>query len=121
MSRHFFLFAFFLLQTNVFASQLDTLSLDEVVLKSTLINQSNPALSVSAISYKENEIKPVNFQDAIDFSAGLWITNSENQAQDNRMSIRGFGSRSAFGIRGVKIILDGIPLTTPSNDGNNKS
>ena len=83
MSRHFFLFAFFLLQTNVFASQLDTLSLDEVVLKSTLINQSNPALSVSAISYKENEIRPVNFQNAIDFSAGLWITNSENQAQDN--------------------------------------
>ena len=113
MSRHFFLFAFFLLQTNVFASQLDTLSLDEVVLKSTLINQSNPALSVSAISYKENEIRPVNFQNAIDFSAGLWITNSENQAQDNRMSIRGFGSKSAFGIRGVKIILDGIPLTTP--------
>ena len=113
MSRYLFLFPFFLLQTNIFAIQSDTLSLEEVVLKSTLINQTNPALSVSEISYTENEIKPVNFQDAIDFSAGLWITNSENQAQDNRMSIRGFGSRSAFGIRGVKIILDGIPLTTP--------
>ena len=113
MIRHLFLFPFFLLQANVFAIQSDTLSLDEIVLKSTLINQSNPALSVSEISYTENEIKAVNFQDAIDFSAGLWITNSENQAQDNRMSIRGFGSRSAFGIRGVKIILDGIPLTTP--------
>ena len=55
----------------------------------------------------------MNFQDAIDFSAGLWITNSENQAQDNRMAIRGFGARSAFGIRGLKIILDGVPLTTP--------
>ena len=113
MSRLLVLFTFLLLQINVFAIQSDTLSLDEIVLKSTLINQSNPALSVSEISYTENEIKPVNFQDAIDFSAGLWITNSENQAQDNRMSIRGFGSRSAFGIRGVKIILDGIPLTTP--------
>ena len=29
------------------------------------------------------------------------------------MSIRGFGARSAFGIRGLKIIVDGIPLTTP--------
>ncbi|MAI92963.1 MAG: hypothetical protein CMC20_04380, partial [Flavobacteriaceae bacterium] len=65
------------------------------------------------ISYDEYQIKPVNFQDAIDFSAGLWITNSENQAQDNRMAIRGFGARSAFGIRGLKIILDGVPLTTP--------
>mgnify|MGYP001178790218 FL=1 len=113
MSRALVLCLFLLMQINIFAIQQDTLNLDEVVLKSSLINQTNPALSVSQISYKQNEIKPINFQEAIDFSAGLWITNSENQAQDNRMSIRGFGARSAFGIRGVKIILDGIPLTTP--------
>ena len=113
MSRFLVLFPFLLLQINVFAIQSDTLNLDEVVLKSALINQSNPALTVSEISYDENEIRPVDFKDAIDFSAGLWITNSENQAQDNRMAIRGFGARSAFGIRGLKIILDGVPLTTP--------
>ena len=107
------LIALLLLQTNLFAIQSDTLNLDEVMLKSALINQANPALTVSEISYDENQIRPVNFQDAIDFSAGLWITNSENQAQDNRMAIRGFGARSAFGIRGLKIILDGVPLTTP--------
>ena len=105
--------ALLLLQTNLFAIQSDTLNLDEVILKSALINETNPALTVSEISYDEYEIRPVNFQDAIDFSAGLWITNSENQAQDNRMAIRGFGARSAFGIRGLKIILDGVPLTTP--------
>ncbi len=98
---------------NVSAFNSDTLILDQIVLKTPLINQTNPALTVSEISYSENEIRPINFQDAIDFSAGLWITNSENQAQDNRMAIRGFGARSAFGIRGLKIILDGIPLTTP--------
>ncbi len=101
----------FFLNASAFKS--DTLSLDQILLKSPLINQNNPALTVSEISYDEYEIKPVNFQDAIDFSSGLWITNSENQAQDNRMAIRGFGARSAFGIRGLKIILDGIPLTTP--------
>ncbi len=105
--------ALLLLQTNLFAIQSDTLNLDEVMLKSALINHANPALTVSEISYDEYGIRPVNFQDAIDFSAGLWITNSENQAQDNRMAIRGFGARSAFGIRGLKIILDGVPLTTP--------
>jgi len=105
--------ALLLLQANLFAVQSDTLSLDEVMLKSALINQANPALTVSEISYDEYGIRAVNFQDAIDFSAGLWITNSENQAQDNRMAIRGFGARSAFGIRGLKIILDGVPLTTP--------
>ena len=93
------LIALLLLQTNLFAIQSDTLNLDEVMLKSALINQANPALTVSEISYDEYQIRPVNFQDAIDFSAGLWITNSENQAQDNRMAIRGFGARSAFGIR----------------------
>ena len=98
---------------NVSAFKSDTLSLDQILLKTPLINQNNPALTVSEISYDEYEIKPVNFKDAIDFSSGLWITNSENQAQDNRMAIRGFGARSAFGIRGLKIILDGIPLTTP--------
>ena len=113
MSRPFILFALLLLQTNIFAIQSDTLNLEEVVLKSALINQANPALTVSEISYDEYGIRAVNFQDAIDFSAGLWITNSENQAQDNRMAIRGFGARSAFGIRGLKIILDGVPLTTP--------
>jgi len=113
MSRAFILLTLFILQTNLFAIQSDTLNLEVVVLKSALINESNPALSISEISYNEYQIQPVNFQDAIDFSAGLWITNSENQAQDNRMAIRGFGARSAFGIRGLKIILDGIPLTTP--------
>ena len=113
MNRFFTILTLLLSQTNVFAIQSDTLNLEEVVLKSALINQSNPALTVSEISYDEYQIKPVNFQDAIDFSAGLWITNSENQAQDNRMAIRGFGARSAFGIRGLKIILDGVPLTTP--------
>ena len=113
MTRFFTILILLLSQTNVFAIQSDTLNLEEVVLKSALINQSNPALTVSEISYDESEIRPVDFKDAIDFSAGLWITNSENQAQDNRMAIRGFGARSAFGIRGLKIILDGIPLTTP--------
>ena len=113
MSRGFILLTLFILQTNLFAIQSDTLNLEMVVLKSALINESNPALSISEISYNEYQIQPVNFQDAIDFSPGLWITNSENQAQDNRMAIRGFGARSAFGIRGIKIILDGVPLTTP--------
>ena len=108
-----FPYIFILFKINVFAVQSDTLNLDAAILKSVFINEVNPALSISEISYDENEIQQVNFQDAIDFSAGLWITNSENQAQDNRMAIRGFGARSAFGIRGLKIILDGVPLTTP--------
>ena len=112
-NKLFVLLASSLFFLNALAFKSDTLNLEQIILKSPLINQNNPALTVSEISYNENEIRPINFQDAIDFSAGLWITDSENQAQDNRMAIRGFGARSAFGIRGLKIILDGIPLTTP--------
>ena len=55
----------FFLNASAFKS--DTLNLDQILLKSPLINQNNPALTVSEISYDEYEIKPVNFQDAIDF------------------------------------------------------
>ena len=113
MSKYFIILFALLFQVNLLGFNSDTLELETVQLKSVLINQSNPALTVSNISYKENEIRPINFQDAIEFSPSVWVTNSENQAQDNRMSIRGFGARSAFGIRGIKIVLDDIPLTTP--------
>ena len=44
---------------------------------------------------------------------GVFIQDRFNFAQDTRISIRGFGSRAAFGIRGIKILVDGIPLTLP--------
>ena len=113
MSKFLIILFALLFQVNLLGFNSDTLNLDAVQLKSVMINQSNPAVTVSKILYNENEIRPINFQDAIEFSPSVWITNSENQAQDNRMSIRGFGARSAFGIRGIKIVLDDIPLTTP--------
>lgn len=45
--------------------------------------------------------------------AGLQADVRANFAQDSRLSLRGFGSRSAFGVRGLRMMLDGIPLTTP--------
>ena len=44
---------------------------------------------------------------------GLSVSNRNNPAQDPRISIRGFGSRSAFGVRGIRVLRDGIPLTLP--------
>ena len=48
---------------------------------------------------------------------GLFMQNRYNFAQDLRASIRGFGARSSFGIRGIKIIVDGIPETLPDGQG----
>ena len=44
---------------------------------------------------------------------GVFTTARGNFAQDTRISIRGFGARAAFGIRGIRVVLDGIPLTLP--------
>ena len=42
---------------------------------------------------------------------GLSVSNRHNPTQDPRLAVRGFGSRSAFGIRGVRVTRDGVPLT----------
>lgn len=44
---------------------------------------------------------------------GLSVSNRNNPTQDPRISIRGFGARSAFGVRGIRVLRDGIPLTLP--------
>jgi iron complex outermembrane receptor protein len=45
---------------------------------------------------------------------GLVVLDRQNHAQDLQLSIRGFGARSTFGIRGVRVLVDGIPATTPT-------
>ena len=44
---------------------------------------------------------------------GLFVANRHNLSQGDRLSVRGLGARAAFGVRGVKVLLDGIPLTMP--------
>ncbi len=48
---------------------------------------------------------------------GVFIQNRTNFAQDARISIRGFGARAPFGIRGIKLFVDGIPYTLPDGQG----
>jgi iron complex outermembrane receptor protein len=48
---------------------------------------------------------------------GLQIQNRYNFAQDLQLSVRGFGARSTFGVRGVRLYVDGIPATLPDGQG----
>lgn len=48
---------------------------------------------------------------------GVYVANRYNFSQDQRISIRGFGSRSAFAVRGIKVLVDGIPQTLPDGQG----
>jgi iron complex outermembrane receptor protein len=59
----------------------------------------------------------VNASEALAAVPGLVVKNRENYAQDLQISSRGFGARSAFGVRGVRLIADGIPATMPDGQG----
>jgi iron complex outermembrane recepter protein len=48
---------------------------------------------------------------------GLMARDRQNHAQDVQISVRGFGARSTFGIRGVRVYVDGIPATMPDGQG----
>ncbi|NDC89893.1 MAG: TonB-dependent receptor, partial [Bacteroidetes bacterium] len=49
---------------------------------------------------------------------GVFLQNAHNFSQAQRISIRGFGARSPFGIRGIRLIIDGVPATMPDGQGN---
>ena len=55
----------------------------------------------------------LSLDDVLWLIPGLSVSNRNNPSQDPRISIRGFGARSAFGVRGIRVLRDGIPLTLP--------
>ena len=59
----------------------------------------------------------VNLSEALAQAPGVVALNRNNYAQDVQISIRGFGARSAFGLRGIRLVTDGIPATTPDGQG----
>ncbi|KFC10564.1 putative TonB-dependent receptor [Trabulsiella guamensis ATCC 49490] len=59
----------------------------------------------------------VNLSESLSGIPGLQIQNRQNYAQDLQLSIRGFGSRSTYGVRGVRMYVDGIPATMPDGQG----
>ena len=59
----------------------------------------------------------VNLSESLNRVPGITVLNRQNYAQDLQLSIRGSGSRSPFGIRGSRLIVDGIPATMPDGQG----
>ncbi|MEO5735863.1 MAG: TonB-dependent receptor [Variovorax sp.] len=59
----------------------------------------------------------VNLSESLGGVPGLQVQNRQNYAQDLQLSVRGFGARSTFGVRGVRLYVDGIPATLPDGQG----
>ena len=71
---------------------------------------------VDAARIRDAQLR-VNASEALAAVPGLVVLNRQNYAQDLQISSRGFGARAAFGVRGVRLIADGIPATMPDGQG----
>jgi iron complex outermembrane recepter protein len=103
------------LSTQIFALEQDTTimgTFSEVTLIAPRINKQL-LWTGSRDTMQLSDVYQNNLRTALDSRTGIQSFNGENFAQDLRISIRGFGSRSAFGVRGIRIYLDDIPLTSP--------
>ena len=103
------------------SSKTSTITLDEVAIKALKLETPRSLLpfSVSVINLEGVQAmhQQLSLQEYLGAVPGLFSLNANNYAQDLRISIRGFGARAAFGIRGIKLIVDGIPETTPDGQG----
>ena len=94
---------------------------DPVVVTATRVGQ--PSLEVPASIdrlYGEElrEGRPqVNLSESLGRVPGLVVLNRQNYAQDLQISSRGFGARATFGVRGIRLIADGVPATMPDGQG----
>jgi iron complex outermembrane receptor protein len=91
--------------------------LEEIVVRATRIPTDIGDLPFAAGSVGKKEIQLARQQLGLDEALvnvpGLFFQNRYNFAQDLRVAIRGFGARANFGIRGIRIFADDIPLTLP--------
>ena len=95
----------------------DTVELDPIVvsvLRSPVLLDRLPfSASVTAGRDLVEGNAGFSIEEALHALPGVRVQNRYNPAVGERISIRGFGARSQFGVRGIKILVDGIPATLP--------
>ena len=95
----------------------DSDALDEIVVTATRMEAAlrSTARSVSVVDVDriQNATQQLALDEVLAGVPGLYMQNRYNFAQDLRISLRGFGARSSFGIRGIRVYVDDIPETLP--------
>ncbi len=91
--------------------------LDEIVVTGSRTESaaSVAAAAISTVDWEgRRDVEPtLTIDEALRRVPGVFVQNSFNFAQDQRVAIRGFGTRSSFGVREVKLLVDGIPESSP--------
>ncbi|MGB6354029.1 MAG: TonB-dependent receptor, partial [Steroidobacteraceae bacterium] len=99
----------------------DAMQLAPVVVTATRVAESSVDLPVSIDRVDRHAIADgqlqVNLSESLIAVPGVSIESRQNYAQDLQLSVRGFGARSSFGVRGLRLYSDGIPGTMPDGQG----
>lgn len=95
--------------------------LDPVVVTATRNEQRSFDVPASVDTLDRSTIREgqpaINLSETLPRVPGVFAANRNNYAQDLQLSIRGFGARATFGVRGVRLYQDFIPLTMPDGQG----
>lgn len=96
-------------------------SADAVVVTATRVPQSSLEIPASIDRVYAEDIRTgraqVNLSESLGAVPGIVVQNRQNYAQDLQVSSRGFGARSTFGVRGIRLYADGIPANQPDGQG----
>ena len=97
------------------------LTLDSVVVTGSRVEQKSfdvpAAIDVVGRERIASDNARVNASEALAGVPGISVANRQNYAQDLQISSRGFGARAAFGVRGIRLVADGIPASMPDGQG----
>lgn len=98
------------------AAVLDIIEIRSATGGGTLQALPTSATVLDAEQLRDRQLQ-VNLSEGLSGVPGLQIKNRQNYAQDLQLSVRGYGARSTFGVRGVRLYVDGIPATMPDGQG----
>ncbi len=92
-----------------------------IVVTATRVSQASADIPASIDRIDQQELTfaqmQVNLSESLMTVPGVSAQSRQNYAQDLQISVRGFGARSSFGVRGVRLYSDGIPGTMPDGQG----
>jgi iron complex outermembrane recepter protein len=115
-------FIFFAFQTVLFGQNTqDSTAMQQdltpVTVNSTRLptSETRPPFALTVLNKDRLQVaqQQISLYEPLGAIPGVFVQNPDNFAQDLRIAIRGFGARAQFGIRGIKILTDGIPESTP--------
>lgn len=97
------------------AATTNTIQLSPIVVTASRAPSTTAPASFSLIDWSSLRLSnpAITIEEPLRRVPGVFVQNSFNFAQDQRIAIRGFGTRAAFGVREIKLLVDGIPESSP--------